>query len=71
MSIRSGTVPPRGNVTIPRKFSNPGHDLTQHKTGTHHVRRHAVTGAATQGSSHVVATHGELASAHMPKKLVG
>ena len=28
-----------------------------------------VTGAATQGSLHVVATHGEIVSTHMPKKM--
>ena len=27
-----------------------------------------VTGAATRGSLHVVATHGELVTSHMPKK---
>ena len=37
-------------------------------TGIHHVRRHAVTGAATQGSSRVVATRCELVNTHMPKK---
>ena len=64
----SDTVPPRGNVTIPRECSNPGHDSTQRTTGIHHVRSHAVTGAATQGSLHVVATRGESVSTHMPKK---
>ena len=65
------TVPPRGNVIIPRECSNPGHNLTRHMTGTSHMQRHMVTGAATRGSSRVVATCGELAKAHMPKKLTG
>ena len=38
-------------------------------TEIHHVQRHTVTGAATRGSLHVVATRGELVSTHMPKKL--
>ena len=38
-------------------------------TEIHHVQRHTVTGAATQGSLRVVATRGELVSTHMPKKL--
>ena len=37
-------------------------------TGIHHVRRHAVTGVATRGSSTIMATGGELVSTHMPKK---
>ena len=53
---------------IPRECSNPGHDSTQCTTEIHHMQRHAVTGAATQGSSHVMVTHGELVSTHMPKK---
>ena len=69
--LEHSTVPPRDNITIPHKCSNPGHDLTQHMTGIHHMRRHAVTGAATRGSSCVVATRGELASMHIPKKLAG
>ena len=62
------TVLPRGNVTIPHECSNPGHDSTRCTTGIHHVRSHAVTGAATRGSLLVVATHGELVGTHMPKK---
>ena len=50
----------RSNVTIPRECSIPGHDSTRHMTGIHHVRRHTVTGAATLGSSRVMATCGEL-----------
>ena len=39
---------------------NPGHDSTRRKTGIHHVRRHAVTRAATRGSSPILAAGGEL-----------
>ena len=62
------TVPPRGNVTIPHEYSNPGHNLTRRMNGIHHLRRHAVTGAATRGSLHVMATRGELVSTHMLNK---
>ena len=33
------------------------------------MQRHAVTGAATRESSHIVATCGELFITHMPKQL--
>ena len=51
------TVPPE--VTL-QSLVNAQFQAT---TGIHHVRRHTVTGAATLGSSRVVATCGELGHA--------